>query len=88
MIISGKPRGLGLEFALTLLSLIGGCGSFPASHDSGSTQHAFHEALDRCRTQQPARHVNRRLHLPSTDPGVAACLSKKGWNPDGTPKGG
>lgn len=50
-----------------------------------TAKQTFHEALQTCRLQQPGR-INRRVHLPPTSPGVARCLSRRGWNPDGTPR--
>lgn len=44
----------------------------------------FGEVLGICRMQQPGR-VNRRVHLPPEHAGVARCLRRRGWNPDGSP---
>jgi len=46
--------------------------------------HGFYNALQLCRLQQSGR-ANRRVHLPPTHPGVAACLERRGWTPDGVP---
>ena len=42
----------------------------------------FSDAIHSCRLMQPGRTL-RRSSLPSTHPGVAACLARHGWSADG-----
>lgn len=75
-------------FLCVLFALLMGCishGELQPAPTNGRAKQTFHEVLQRCRLQQPGR-LNRRVHLPPTSPGVASCLSRSGWNPDGTPR--
>jgi hypothetical protein len=43
----------------------------------------FPESLHSCRSLQPGR-ATRKFQLPPTHPQIAECLSRHGWNPEGT----
>lgn len=47
---------------------------------------SYEQTLRQCRKLQPGR-LNKRLNLPPDNLRVAACLRKRGWQPDGTPHG-
>lgn len=66
---------------LVATAALGGCILFDAQ--SARTAETFPEAVGICRMRQPGR-MNRRVHLPPTHPGVAGCLRRRGWNPDGS----
>ena len=61
---------------------LAGCAGFPAhQHEQPIGDPA---ALRECPMAQPGR-TNRRLQMPATSPGVAACLKRHGWDSDATP---
>ncbi|HMN47242.1 MAG TPA: hypothetical protein PKE27_21875 [Povalibacter sp.] len=70
-----------LLFSVAAVAGLSGCVLFEP--ESKQTPETFTEALQVCRMQQPGR-ANRRVHLPPTHAGVAGCLQRRGWNPDGS----
>lgn len=62
--------------------MLAACALQPASRAVTAAEVTFDNALHDCRMKQPGR-VNRRLNLPPTSPGVAACLRQNGWETDG-----
>ena len=78
---------MSVRFVINLLvGLAAGVGLSACIFNPAASEPAvemFPEALGICRMQQPGR-VNRRVHLPSTHPGVARCLRRRGWNSDGS----
>lgn len=65
--------------AIALLAF--GCASNIHRHTDSTV--AFPDALRECRMLQPG-FTNRKSRLPPTNPRVAECLSRHGWNPEGT----
>lgn len=80
-------RSVSIRMAIRVLiglaatAALGGCILFEAENERAVE--TFPQALGICRMRQPGR-VNRRVHLPPTHPGVAGCLRRRGWNPDGS----
>lgn len=83
-----SSRNTRTSWLCVLAALLTGCisqGELQTTLPPETAKHTFHETLQKCRLQQPGR-LNRRVHLPPTSPGVARCLMRRGWNPDGTPR--
>lgn len=66
--------------ALLLATITSGCTAISTS--SKSTNAGFDSTLSACRLWQPGR-LNKRIRLPPTHSGVARCLKRQGWLPDG-----
>lgn len=58
----------------------GASGTTPLQQSNGS----FDRALSVCRFWRGGR-PSRRWQVPATEPFIASCLRKRGWNSDGVP---
>lgn len=70
-----------LFFIVFASSLLGGCATPLDQRED--LYRTFPDALSACRQQQPGR-ASRKFQLPPTQPRVAECLKRHGWNKDGT----
>jgi hypothetical protein len=61
-------------------------GTVSRGSEPGAThpKESFTKALEVCRFWRGGR-VDQRSQIPPTDTGIAACLKRRGWNPDGLP---
>jgi hypothetical protein len=76
-----------LFFCATAALVISGCASNSSESSHGTAAEprvSYQQTLRTCRKLQPGR-LNQRLNLPPQSIRVAACLRKRGWQPDGTP---
>lgn len=78
-VFAGALRCLAVAAALAIAGCVGNVSQPSAAIQSLN----YEQTLHKCRKAQPGR-LNHRLLAPPTHPGVARCLRRHGWQPDGS----
>lgn len=81
-----RPAAGLLLLLVVLAAVAAGTAGTPAAYAAGRPlvqTRGFHQSLATCRFWKGGAH--RRSRISPTDPYISACLSRRGWAPDGLP---
>ncbi|WP_116811051.1 hypothetical protein [Steroidobacter cummioxidans] len=84
--LNNSPMRVLRACTLAAVLAVSGCASSQAAvsdQPEVEAEQSFEASLRKCRRLQPGR-LNQRMNLPPTSLRVSQCLSKLGWQPDGT----